>query len=170
MASFSTQIDKLTHSIENAKSGESFRTQILPFLPNDKGFSKGKWKFDWIKESLETSRKIYKLITIENPSIIHGLISIEDKGDLIYMHLLENAKFNKGKEKAYLGVAGNLVAYACKVSFEKGYDGFISFTSKSKLIEHYKKSLGAKIFMANVMIIDTPESFRLFKRYFPDEN
>lgn len=163
-------IDKLTNSIENVKSGENFKTLILPFMPNDKGISKSKWVFDWIKESNQTARKIFKLVTVENPSIIHGLISIEDKGDLIYMHLLENAKFNKGKEKAYLGVAGNLVAYACKLSFEKGYDGFISFTSKSKLIEHYKKTLGAKIFMGNVMIIDTSESFRLFKRYFPDEN
>jgi hypothetical protein len=163
-------IDKLTNSIENVKSGESFRTQILPFLPHDKGFAKGKWKFDWIKETNELNRNIFKLVTIENPSIIHGLISIEDKGDLIYMHLIENAKFNKGKEKAYMGVAGNLVAFACKLSFEKGYDGFISFTSKSKLIEHYKKSLGAKVFMGNLMIIDTHESFRLFKRYFPDEN
>lgn len=170
MSAINELIDKLTNSIENVKSGESFRTQILPFLPNDKGFIKGKWIFDWKKESEETSRKIYKLVTIENPSVIHGLISIEDKRDLVYMHLLENAKFNKGKEKAYLGVAGNLVAYACKLSFERGYDGFISFTSKSKLIEHYKKTLGAKIFMGNVMIIDTSESFRLFKRYFPDEN
>ncbi|PWK19412.1 hypothetical protein LV89_03928 [Arcicella aurantiaca] len=170
MSPINEVIDKLTNSIENVKSGESFRTTMLPFLPNDKGFSKGKWKFDWTKESTEIQRQIFKLVTLENPSIIHGLISIEDKGDLIYMHLIENAKFNKGKEKTYYGVAGNLVAFACKTSFEKGYDGFISFTSKSKLIEHYKKSLGAKIFMGNVMIIDTPESFRLFKRYFPDEN
>ena len=170
MSDINELIDKLTNSIENVKSGESFRTQISPFSSNDKGFIKAKWVFDWNKESSETSRQIFKLVTIENPFVIHGLISIEDKGDLVYMHLLENAKFNKGKEKAYLGVAGNLVSYACKLSFERNYDGFISFTSKSKLIEHYKKTLGAKIFMSNVMIIDTSESFRLFKRYFPDEN
>ncbi len=40
-------IDKLTNSIENVKSGEIFRTQILPFLTNDKGFVKAKWVFDW---------------------------------------------------------------------------------------------------------------------------
>lgn len=170
MSAINELIDKLTNSIENVKSGENFRTQILPFSPNDKGFSKGKWKFDWISESMETNRRIFKLVTLENPLIIHGLISVEDKRDLIYMHLIENAKFNKGKEKAYLGVAGNLVAYACKLSFEMNYDGFISFTSKSKLIEHYKKSLGAKVFMGNLMIIDSHESYRLFKRYFPDEN
>ena len=86
------------------------------------------------------------------------------------MHLLENAKFNIGKEKIYTGVAGNLVAFACKLAFDRGYDGYISFVSKTKLVEHYKETLGAKIFGGNRMYIDTFESLRLFKRYFPDEN
>ena len=50
-------IDKLTNSIENVKSGENFKTLILPFMPSDKGFSKSKWVFDWIKESNQTTRK-----------------------------------------------------------------------------------------------------------------
>ena len=59
-------IDKLTNSIENVKSGENFKTLILPFLPNDEGFSKSKWVFDWIKESNETKSKVFKLVTAEN--------------------------------------------------------------------------------------------------------
>jgi hypothetical protein len=43
------------------------------------------------------------------------------------MHLIESAKFNKDKDKVYLGVPGNLVAYACKVSVDKGYHGFLAF-------------------------------------------
>jgi hypothetical protein len=136
MPQINTIIDKLTNSIENAKTGESFRTQILLFDKNDKSFTKSKWSFNWIKESNDASRKVFKLVTAENPSIIHGLLSVEDKGDHVYMHLLENAKFNIGKEKVYSGVAGNLVAFACKLAFEKGYDGYISFVSKTKLVEH----------------------------------
>jgi hypothetical protein len=170
MPQINTIIDKLTNSIENAKTGESFRTQILLFDKNDKSFTKSKWSFNWIKESNDASRKVFKLVTAENPSIIHGLLSVEDKGDHVYMHLLENAKFNIGKEKVYSGVAGNLVAFACKLAFEKGYDGYISFVSKTKLVEHYKETLGAKLFGGSRMYIDTFESLRLFKRYFPDEN
>jgi hypothetical protein len=170
MPQINTIIDKLTNSIENAKTGESFRTQILLFDKNDKSFTKSKWSFNWIKESNDASRKVFKLVTAENPSIIHGLLSVEDKGDHVYMHLLENAKFNIGKEKVYSGVAGNLVAFACKLAFEKGYDGYISFVSKTKLVEHYKETLGAKLFGGSRMYIDTFESVRLFKRYFPDEN
>jgi len=53
------------------------------------------------------------------------------------MDLLKSAPFNRGTEKLYEGVAGNLVAYACKVSFQYGFDGYVSFTAKTKLIDHY---------------------------------
>jgi len=59
------------------------------------------------------------------------------------MNLLESSPFNIGKDKLYEGVAGNLVAYACKVSFQKGFDGFVAFTAKTNLIKHYEENLGA---------------------------
>ncbi len=62
------------------------------------------------------------------------------------MDLLESAPFNRGKNKLYEGVAGNLVAYACKVSFQNGFDGYLSFTAKTKPIDHYIKTLGTVFF------------------------
>jgi len=53
------------------------------------------------------------------------------------MHLIESNLFNRGVKKVYFGVPGNLVAFACKLSFDKGYDGYVSFESKTKLITHY---------------------------------
>ncbi len=82
------------------------------------------------------------------------------------MPLIESAKFNKGKDKLYRGVAGNLVAYTCKTSFEKGYDGVISFVAKTQLIGHYTNTLGAKLFGGNRMFIDTKEALVLVKQYF----
>jgi hypothetical protein len=58
-------IDKLTNSIENAKTGEHFKTQILAFNKNDKGYVKSKWIFNWQKESGDISRQIFTLVTIE---------------------------------------------------------------------------------------------------------
>ena len=58
------------------------------------------------------------------------------------MPLIESNIFNRGAKKIYLGVPGNLVAFACKVSFENGYDGYVSFESKTKLKEHYQKIVG----------------------------
>ena len=109
---------------------------------------------------------MYKLSISGNPENIQGLISIEDKQDHLFLHLVESAKFNKGRSRVYLGVPGNLVAFACKLSKEIGYDGIVSFFTKSKLIEHYKESLGAKILFANQMIIDGLHAGKLISKYF----
>ena len=82
--------------------------------------------------------------------------------------IIESAKFNKGKNKLYRGVAGNLVAYGCKMAFEKKYDGVVSFIAKTQLIEHYEQTLGAKLFGGNRMFIDTKESLILTTKYFKD--
>ena len=82
------------------------------------------------------------------------------------MNLIESSKFNKGKRKLYEGAPGNLVAFACRLSFEKGYDGIVSFIAKTKLIKHYETTLGAKIFRGNQMYIDTPEALKLIRQYF----
>lgn len=58
------------------------------------------------------------------------------------MDLIETAAFNKGKGKLYSGVAGNLVAFACKTAFDNGYDGIVSFLAKTQLINHYRETLG----------------------------
>ena len=73
---------------------------------------------------------------------------------------------NKGKNKIYAGVAGNLVACACKVSFQRGHDGNVSFLSKSQLIEHYEKTIGAIHFSGRIMIIETKAALRLIDKYF----
>jgi len=82
------------------------------------------------------------------------------------MHLVESAKFNLGKHKLYLGVPGNLVSYACKVSFDKGYEGFVAFDSKTALVEHYQKTLGATHLGGRKMYIDTKAAGKLVSQYF----
>jgi len=83
------------------------------------------------------------------------------------MHLIESSKFNRGSRKVYLGVPGNLVAFACKLSIDKGYEGFVSFESKTKLINHYRQSLGARILFGNIMVIDNSTAIKLVNQYFP---
>jgi hypothetical protein len=163
------EVDKLTNSIENAISGEIFDTLIAKLQPADlKSMKKGEWAFNWQNEYKDKSKQVYKLTTSINPSIIHGLISLTDKGDHIFMDLIESAAFNKGRRKLYKGVAGNLVAFACKMSFALNYDGVVSFIAKTQLIAHYEQTLGAKLFGGNRMFIDTKEAFILTTKYFKD--
>jgi hypothetical protein len=114
----------------------------------------------------DESKEIFKLTTTNNPLIIQGLLSIEDKNDHIFMHLIESAKFNIGKNKMYFGVPGNLVAFACKVSMEKRYQGFLAFDAKSALIKHYQESLHATHFRGLKMFIETKAALRLISQYF----
>ena len=79
------------------------------------------------------------------------------------MHLIESAPFNKGKNKIYVGVAGNLVAFLCKESWDRKYEGFIS---KTRLIEHYERTLGAVHVDNHKMVIFPHEALRLIKKYF----
>ena len=161
------EIDRLTNSIQNVISGDSFDTAITLITKNDqKLLKKADWLFDWKKELSDPTKSIYKLTIAENINIIQGLISIEDRNDHVFMHLIESAKFNKGKEKVYFGVPGNLVAYACKVSFDKGYEGFLAFDAKSALIKHYQESLHATHFRGLRMFIETNAALRLISKYF----
>ena len=66
----------------------------------------------------------------------------------------------------YSGVAGNLVAFPCKLSFQRGYNGNVSFLSKTQLVEHYEKTLGAFHFGGRVMIIETESALKLINKYF----
>lgn len=160
-------IDKLTNSIENTLSGEVFDTEITLVSDMDiKVLKRKDWQFNWKSEYKDSSKKIFKLTTTNNPTIIQGLLSIEDKDDHIFMHLVESAKFNLGKQKLYLGVPGNLVSYACKVSFDKGYEGFVAFDSKTALVEHYQKTLGATHLGGRRMYIDTKAAGKLVSQYF----
>jgi len=163
------EIDRLTNSIENSVTGEFFDTQVVQLLKSDKKvINPAEWLFDWETELDLSKRKIYKLATVNNPKIIHGLLSVEDKSDHIFIHLIESANFNKGTNKMYFGVPGNLFAFACKLSFEKGYDGYIAFDSKSALIDHYKKKLGATHFKGQRMFIETVSALKLVKKYYQD--
>jgi hypothetical protein len=162
------EIDKLTNSIENIVTGDSFATEISILTKSELKFisAKNGWMFNWVNEYKNPTKEIYKLTIVGNSHVIQGLICIEIKSDHVYMHLVENAPFNKGKDKMYAGVAGNLVAFACKVSFQRGHEGNVSFISKSQLIQHYEKTLGAFHFGGRVMIIETKAALKLIDKYF----
>lgn len=161
------EIDRLTNSIENSVTSEVFDTRVVRLVRTDKKSIKpAEWVFDWEAELDISDRKVYKLVTVNNPNIIHGLLSLEDKSDHMFIYLVESANFNKGANKMYLGVAGNLFAFACKLSFENGYEGYVAFDSKSALIDHYKKKIGATHLKGQRMFIETVSALKLVEKYF----
>jgi hypothetical protein len=159
----SIEIDALTNSIQNRITGEIFETNVSE-LSIDELREVENWQFNWLKESRYFN--IYKLTTTAAPTVIQGLMSIEVKQGFVFMSLIETAPHNFGSDKEYLGIAGNLVAFACKTSFENGFGGFISFVSKSQLIAHYQKTLKAEVLFGMNMVIKTPAASELVRQYF----
>jgi hypothetical protein len=161
------EIDKLTNSIENRITGDVFDTEVLPLTEKGKHqIKKADWRFDWHVELSNESRLVSKLVIADNAAVIQGLLSVEVKADHVYLHLIESAAFNCGKNKVYLGVPGNLVAFACKTSFDHGFDGYVAFDAKTALIRHYQETLYATHFKGTKMYIDTPAALRLIEQYF----
>jgi hypothetical protein len=165
------EIDSLTNSIINVITGDNFQTVVSVLENRDLKFitKKNGWLFNWKSELKRPERDVYKLTIAGNPDIIQGLISITEREDHIYMHLIESAPFNLGKDKVYVGVPGNLVAFACRLAFHRGFEGYVSFTSKSQLLEHYQKTLGAICIGANVMVINTLAALKLIDKYFKNK-
>ncbi len=83
-------IDKLTNSIENVVTRDSFATDITIINTTDLKtvIKKNKWQFDWKQEFKQPQREVYKLTIVNNQSVIQGLISLEIKSDHVYMHLV----------------------------------------------------------------------------------
>lgn len=161
-------IDELTNSIENVQTGDSFQTEISLLSSSEvkRITKKNGWQFNWKSEFKQPKKDIYKLTIVGNLNIIQGLVSLEVKEDHVYMHLIESAEFNIGKDKVYLGIPGNLVAFACNLSFQRGNDGYVSFIAKTKLIEHYIDTLGAIHFGGHLMVITTESALKLIGKYF----
>lgn len=166
----SVLIDKITNSIEDAKSGKSLETDVLPITKDEIKtiLKKNGWQFNWKMEFKETNHQLFKLV-LRGDSEIQGLISIEVMDDYIEMHLIETAPQNFGNKKKFAGVPANLVAFACKMSFEHGFDGYVAFTAKTQLIDHYAETLGAiSIYKKERMAIPSESAKKLVNSYYKD--
>ncbi len=169
----SVEIDKLTNSIENAISGDVFDTEFQKLTKaHKKQIKKKDWLFDWHEEIDIKSREVYKLTIKGNPEVIQGLISLNAEDNYVFIHLIENAKFNRGKkyndgnDKIYLGVSGNMFAFACKKSRELGFGGFVGFIAKTALMKHYTDTMGAEKALGQKMFIADEHADFLIKKYF----
>jgi len=79
------EIDRLTNSITNTISGDSFPTEILPVTKADlKSITKKSgWKFNWKSEAALDDREVFKLTIEGNSHIVQGLVSLTEAGTAV---------------------------------------------------------------------------------------
>jgi len=162
-------VDAITNSIVDVLTNESIETDVEPLEPCDlkKILKRNGWKFNWRMESKCPDRQLYKLL-IRGDKAIQGLISIQVLEKYVEMYLIETAPHNFGRKKKYSGVAANMVAFACKMSFEMGFEGYVGFRAKTRLIRHYIDTLGAELLFKDRMQISEKAAEKLVNSYFKD--
>ncbi|MCI5083289.1 MAG: hypothetical protein MRY78_16450 [Saprospiraceae bacterium] len=151
----------------NTKTGEELdgfieemeREEVLN-LKNNSDFS-----FDW---ALEKENQVYKLQLFDEEEIL-GLISLIDvpREFRLHINLIESAKKHRGKGKIVDNIPGCLIAFTCKKAFLSGYDGFVSLTPKTQLVEYYRIKHGF-IQIGNQMAVFDKAAKLLITKYLGD--
>ena len=160
-----TQTKYLSNTIQHRQSGRMLPTLLAQASRMELAELPKGWIFDWEKEA--SKYQVFKLMTNENLAVIEGLISLELRNGFCYVSLVESAPHNRGDLKLHDGVGGNLFAFACKLSIEKGFDGFVVFETKTGLKAYYQESFGAKpVGNSNRMQLDETAAKHLVKIYF----
>ena len=103
--------------------------------------TKARYFFNW---KSELKYDVFKLSLVDNNEIL-GLMSLayfEDE-KRVEIKLLAVSQENRGKNKLYEGIVGNLIAHACRQALRlHAEDGCVSLIPKTELKKHYIKEYG----------------------------
>jgi len=150
--------------IINTSTGKKHSVEILPVeIDEFKILQKDMYFFDW---KIEKNQEVYKL-QIKGSSDILGLVSIERISQewRIHIRLLTVSKENKGNEKKYDKIAGNLIAYVAKIAIrEYGELACVSLRPKSQIAQHYIDKYNMNI-TGMTLSIEVPEIINLINLY-----
>ncbi|RPE09157.1 hypothetical protein EGT74_19295 [Chitinophaga lutea] len=164
-------------TVENPLTGEKLEVIIEPAAKEDfKVISKDKIRFsafDWNKYK---EKEVYKL-RLKTDQTIQGLMCLRDFPpemgvNALEIELLEVSAENRQAGKKLSGVAGCMIAFACRESFKRGYQGWVFLIPKTYLIEHYSSAYGFIHFPLitpdrpeGIMELDTIGAHLLIKKY-----
>jgi hypothetical protein len=118
------------------------KVKIEAVQTNDyKSITKSRYFFDWKKEQ---PYEVYKLNIIGSSDII-GLVSVERIPEewRIHIRLITVSKENKGSDKEYENIAGNLITFISKIAVrEYGELACVSLKPKDAIAQHYIDKYG----------------------------
>jgi hypothetical protein len=95
---------------------------------------------------------------------IQSLVSFGYDDGFILIEYLETAPINRNKDGLIAGAP--LLAFACKKSFDVGYEGYVLISIKwNERIIRYYEGLGAMVISKSRMVINPIDSKELVKVY-----
>ena len=142
--------------------------EIFPAGRTDMPLKKEGWSFNWKELIMEPDTQTYILRIKEAPNDLEGILHLKIENGMLIMDVIEIAPHNIGRtRKRYDFVAGCLIAFACRESYriERDYKGFLTFVSKTKLIDWYIEKYGAEVAFGQRMYIDFDRGLSLIEKY-----
>ncbi|MFY0607663.1 MAG: N-acetyltransferase [Cyclobacteriaceae bacterium] len=125
--------------------GKEYKVEIEAVQTNDyKSITKSRYFFDWKEEQ---PQEIYKLNIVGSSDIL-GLVSVERIPEewRIHIRLITVSKENKGSNKEYENIAGNLITFISKIAVrEYGDLACVSLKPKGTIAQHYIDKYGMNI-------------------------
>jgi len=142
-------------------------TEIIPIKKKYIPLKKDGWSFNWHQLSKNENAQSYVLKLKSSKEKVEGALFLKIEENMLIMDVLEVAPHNIGSNKRYDYVAGSLIAYACRESFklEGNYKGFLTFVSKTNLIDWYIEKYGAELALGQRMFIDWENGKKLIEKY-----
>lgn len=155
-------------NIVEVLTGKIYAIEVLPVESSDyKLLSKTRYSFNWKEEK---TQEIYKLV-IKGQNEILGLVSIERIPSewRIHIRVLTVSVENKGVEKVFEKIAGNLIAFVSKIALaDYGELACVSLRPKSSIAQHYIIKYNMNI-TGLTLSLEVPEIIDLINQYGHEE-
>ena len=142
--------------------------EIVKAVNVDLPLKKDGWSFNWRIAFKKANSEIYVLrLKQDKDKIVQGIIQLVFLNGMISMELIEVHPNNRGKNKKFHFVAGCLIAFGCRESFklDNDYEGYLTFESKTVLIDIYGEKYGATQTFRSKMYISPEQGIKLISKY-----
>jgi hypothetical protein len=151
------------------KTGQQKLAVISKASAGEMPLKKDGWQFNWRSLAKTEGAMLFKISLEENPEGAEGMLMLSLMFDeMLYMNNIEVAPQNYGKDGRYENIAGCLLAFACRMSMTHGkgaYKGYLTFDSKTELIELYRNKYGATPAMGQKMFFTPKAGDMLMEKY-----
>ncbi len=155
--------------LKEQETGKCVEALMLGAGKRDMPLKKDGWNFSWRTLFKNREAIFYKVVLKETPNKVEGMLMVTVlNGNMLFMNNLEVSPTNYGHNGKYDFVAGCLIAFACKLSFIFGkgnYLGFLSFESKTSLVDFYRDKYGATQANDRLMFFSDTAGKNLMRQY-----
>lgn len=150
--------------IIDTETGQSHQVKIEAVESGDfKKITKRRYFFDWKEEN---DQELYKLKIVGTNDIL-GLVSCERIPEewRIHIRLLTVSRENKGSDKKYESIAGDLITFISKIAVKEYAElACVSLKPKGVIAQHYIDKYGMNI-TGMTLSVEITEILNLINTY-----